>query len=194
MASRIRAFIAVDIPPLVRERIRSFQLPLRDIPADVKWVRPENMHVTLKFLGDIEGGQVPLVLEKIREAATGLRPFKISLAGTGAFPNGRRARVLWIGVEAGCAPLSRLAESIEMRLEPLGFEREKRAFAAHLTLGRIQSPAGCEEVIAAMEREPFRTDPYRIEEVVLYQSELKSSGPVYTALGRVQLKKDETWT
>jgi len=186
--SEIRAFIAVDIPPLVRERIRSFQLPLRAIPADIKWVRPENMHVTLKFLGDIAAGRVPEILHAIQDIAVSRRPFRVSLCGTGAFPDGSRPRVLWIGIENGHAALSRLAESIEQKFAILGFEREKRAFSAHLTLGRVRSREGFTEVIAAMERRVFQTDPYRIEDVVLYGSELKPSGPVYTELGRVQLK------
>lgn len=133
----MRTFVAVFPPPEVRETL--FRAA-HDLPAseDFRLVGPEKIHLTLKFLGDVaedDLGRVSQALEPVRE---GHEPFEVSTSGFGAFPSGRRARILWAGVEEGSGPLRALAREVEELLEPAGFEREGRPYVPHLTLGRAR--------------------------------------------------------
>ena len=136
---QIRAFIAVELPPAVREAVEGVVRELRSGIGDgVRWVRPEGVHLTLKFLGDIDAGSVPAVSRAMAQCAASAAPFDLFLEGVGVFPNARRPRVIWIGLGGALEPLLALQHSIDRELEGLGFARERRPFTPHLTLGRVR--------------------------------------------------------
>jgi nicotinamide-nucleotide amidase len=180
----IRAFIAIELDDAVRRAAAEVARALREHPGGdgVRWVRPENLHVTLRFLGDIESARVREIAHALREATAGLSPFQIQLGRVGAFPTARRPRVVTLDVGPR-EPLQELAEAVERAVAKAGFEAEKRRFRAHLTLGRVRGrakPPVTAPVTAGGES-------LRVDEIVLFRSELLRSGAIHTPLERVAL-------
>ena len=177
----MRLFVALDVPEQVRATLADLTARLKKICASARWVRLEGVHITLKFIGHVSLEQV----EKIRQALGRLPefpPIKLRFAGLGFFPNPRRPRVFWAGIEAD-PQLAELAGAIEAKLEPLGIPAEKRAFHPHLTLARFESPQGTQSLVTAAEA--LGTPEFGGEifnEFHLYQSVLKRSGAEYTRL------------
>lgn len=135
----IRAFIAIELPPEVTAALARAQEALgRDKEKGVRWVSPEGIHLTLKFLGNVEESQLPQLEATLAEAATIEDPFTLQLGALGAFPNARSPRVLWVGVAGEAEKLARLQQAVEGKVSPLGFPPEERAFSPHLTLGRVR--------------------------------------------------------
>ena len=192
MEKKLRAFIAVELPPAAREAVEGVIRDLRAKSGDaVRWVRPEGVHLTLKFLGDIDADSVPAISEALDRCAAPTAPFDLFLEGVGAFPNARRPRVVWVGLGGGLEPLLGLQQSIEGELEALGYARERRAFTPHLTLGRVRdriSPAqvrALSEALGVVSVAPGVKLP--VKEISLMQSDLRPSGAVYTRLHSVGL-------
>jgi 2'-5' RNA ligase len=183
----IRAFIAVNLAAPVIEEIAKVRLVLQDAKGDIRWTRLEGLHLTLKFLGDIERNQVEPILAALRATMRNRLPPHIVAQGLGAFPNLRRPRVLWVGL---CGEgLQEMSEAIETALIPLDFPPEEREFTPHLTLGRVRSLRGWEHVLARVkEYEPTRFGESTVDQVTLYQSELRPDGAVYTSLGSAPLR------
>jgi len=181
----MRTFIAIDLNEENVEKIAGLQSELKKSDADVKWVEPENIHLTLKFLGEIseeQAGQVKNILDKI---ASDFRPFEVSLTEIGAFPKLDYPRVIWVGIEKGKKETEEIAKNIEDELEKLGFPKEKRPFAAHLTIGRVRTPKNKERlktVIQTWNLEHRTSNSQIVSSVVLYQSKLTPKGPIYTPL------------
>ncbi len=150
----------------------------------MKWVAPANLHLTLKFLGDIPAGDLPAVGAALRGALAGSGgPFVLGLEGVGAFPSASSPRVVWVGVTQGREALTGLAARVQEALGPLGFPPEARGFSPHLTLGRCRSSrnaAGLVAVLAALR--DYRGPQVRVERVVLFSSELRPAGPAYAPL------------
>jgi 2'-5' RNA ligase len=185
----LRTFIAVGIDKSVRDRAVVLQETLARSGAEVKWVEPENMHLTLLFLGEVEDRTVPDVCRVVADVAAGLPGFEMSVEGAGCFPNARRPKTLWVGVGDGCQELVVLHDALEPPLLDLGcYRREERRYTPHLTLGRVKGESGARELAAALAR---RTDwqggPVRVREVLVMSSELRPEGPTYTVLGRGKL-------
>ena len=161
------------------------------MPSGVRWVDPEGIHLTLKFLGDIEPALVEDVLRAMEQAASGTAPFQLHLDGLGVFPNLRRPRVLWAGVGGDMDALGALQEKVEAAMEGLAFPRERRAFSPHLALGRVR------DTISAVARQRVGglvsqgsldgADPWPVNAVHLMRSNLTPDGAVYTSLGSVSL-------
>jgi|MudIll2142460700_1097286.scaffolds.fasta_scaffold37816_2 2'-5' RNA ligase len=176
----MRLFVAVNLPEEITGRLASVQDQLRAAQADVSWVRPGNVHLTLKFLGETEEARLAGIQAALAETARGHAPFAFDLTGLGSF-GGRAPRVVWVGVEQGAEPLTRLAEAVEAGMAALGFAREKRGFTAHLTLGRVRSPRNAERLLAALaewRRERFGSAP--VGQVDLMESQLDPRGSIYT--------------
>jgi 2'-5' RNA ligase len=189
MNGSVRTFVAVHIPDSVRRDIGALVDGLRPFSgSDVKWVRPESLHLTLKFLGDVEQERIGAVADAIEKAVSGQAAFDLVLGGTGAFPNPRRPNVLWIGVPRGAEPLASLAGAVETALAELGFEREKRPFSAHLTVGRVRPPGNAGKTVERMTETGFECDSFRIDAVQLMKSDLQRSGAVYTTLRTLKLQ------
>ncbi len=175
----MRLFVALDLPDAVHKFIRELiDVELRPLCKSARWVRPDGMHITLKFIGHVEAEK----LAPIRAALASVHssaPVEMSFRGLGFFPTERRPRVLWYGVEAS-PNLAPLAADIERGLEPLGIERENRKFVPHLTLARFESPRGLEKLVRKAE-ELSSLDPLTTREMQfhLYESTLKHAGAEY---------------
>jgi 2'-5' RNA ligase len=191
--SVVRAFIAISLSPEIQARLHQVSTDLQDrLPGvPVRWVPSENIHLTLKFLGDVSVKNIDL-LTKMIQAETSEHPdFEISVGELGAFPNKRRPRVLWVRVQAP-PDLQSLHESIERATTRLGYAREERPFSPHLTLGRVSRNAKPDEVrqlslVLQQTRVGF-LGAARVKAVHLYQSELKPGGAIYTRLFSGELK------
>jgi 2'-5' RNA ligase len=176
----MRLFVAVHLPEEIRERLATVQNRLRRAQADVSWVKPGNLHITLKFLGETESGQLDRIRSALADAAQGIAAFAAEVTEVGTF-GGRMPRVVWAGVRDGATSIAALARAVENALAGVGVAREKRDFTAHFTLGRIRSPRNLEALLAALRAEPadgFGT--VRVEQFALMESELNPSGSIYT--------------
>ncbi len=185
--SVIRAFIAIDLSPEIQkcleELLKSYRSQLLNIP--VRWVPAANIHLTLKFLGDVSLANLNLLTEMIQGEISNHHQFDISVGGSGAFPNTRQPRVVWVGVEAP-AELANIQNGIEQATARLGYAREERAFSPHLTLGRVSRNATSQDVKAISKvLETTRVGflgATCVEKVFLYRSDLQPTGAVYTQI------------
>jgi 2'-5' RNA ligase len=187
--ARLRTFIAVGIDKTIRDHAVALQESLGRSGADVKWVEPENLHVTLLFLGEVQDRTVPDVCRAVTDVAAGLAPFEMTIEGAGAFPNARRPKTLWVGVGDGRQEVVALHDALEPPLLDLGcYRREERQYTPHLTVGRVKGDAGADQLAAALARRAdWRGGQVRVREVLVMSSELRSEGPTYTVLGRGKL-------
>jgi 2'-5' RNA ligase len=187
---RVRAFIAIPVSEEIRREAREVVGRLRRAGASVKWVEPENMHITLKFLGDISPDDVENLRKNLAEVLEGHRPFEMTAAGVGCFPSGRRApRVVWIGLEGETERLGELAAGVECACGQSGFEAETRPFRAHLTIGRVRRESGnLRELTEAVGAAAFNPLKLRVDRVNLVRSRLSPKGPTYTVLESISLE------
>jgi 2'-5' RNA ligase len=181
---KIRTFIAVPVTDEARQRVGDAERELASAGAAVKWVEPRNVHLTLKFLGDTKTRQIDDLAAAIRESLLGAAVFDLELAGIGTFPPGRRnIRVIWIGTGEGKERLADLARRVEDACGRVGFAKEARPFAAHLTVGRVRPGSGSLDRLAARVAEvTFNPLKVAVERVNLTRSELSPKGPTYTVL------------
>jgi len=191
--SLLRAFIAVEIPLEIQRNIhRETAVFRKGIDSLVRWVPAENMHLTVKFLGDVSPSNVEFLIQMLRNEAENVHCFSIHLAGLGAYPSLKRPRVLYIGMQAP-AGLDALQRGIEASSRRLGYESEERPFSPHLTLGRVKQNVTASEqqkirhAIEGMQVDVLGTAS--VDSVHLYKSELQPGGSVYTRLYSAPLKK-----
>jgi len=191
--SLLRTFIAVEIPAEIQQNVYKQTAGFRKgLESLVRWVPAENMHLTLKFLGDVSPSNVEFLMQMLRNEADGIPCFDLHLTGLGSFPNLKRPRVIYIGIQAPAA-LDSLQRGIESASHRLGYELEERPFSAHLTLGRVkQNSTALDQQKIRRAIESTQVDllgSARVDSVHLYKSELKPSGSVYTRLYSAPLKK-----
>jgi len=186
MKQTIRTFVAVEINSAVRACAAELIDQLGTASVDVKWVAPENIHLTLKFLGEVDSRQVHEVCRAVEQAADGVAPFELEVRGAGAFPNVRRPRTVWLGAGQGVQELGVLAERVESELHRLGFRREGRRFHAHLTVGRVRRGGpGISQLAQLLEEyADFEIGRTPVSEVIVFSSTLDRAGPTYEPLGR----------
>lgn len=188
----MRCFIAVDIDEETRRALGDLQRKLQsrvDVKrSDVKWVNPKNIHLTLKFLGEIKDEKVVEICNIVKDAAVRHESFELDIESVGRF-GGRSARVLWVGAGRGGENLLELQKDIEKSLASAGWPQETREFTGHLTLCRIRnSKAGVKLAQVSEDYKDFRLGTFSTDSVSVYQSELKPGGPVYTRLGNYKLQ------
>jgi RNA 2',3'-cyclic 3'-phosphodiesterase len=193
----VRTFVAVLIGDELRTRVSGVQEPLKKLAPDVKWVAPDNLHVTIKFLGNVREDDLPGVYRAVEEASGAVSQFDLSLSGLGAFPNARRARVVWVGIEEGREQLVKLASAVDSKLARLGFPKEEREFKSHITIGRVKEPSRKDswrdgpslERLASGINEIDASDlgSQRVSSVAVMRSELRPGGPVYSPLKEIAL-------
>jgi 2'-5' RNA ligase len=177
----MRLFVALDIPDHVRASLAALVLKLRAACPNARWARIEGLHVTLKFIGETSAEKAEAIKSALA-AVPSRSPTSIIFRGLGFFPNGRRPRVLWAGVEDG-SELGALAAAVEAALDPLGIPREDREFSPHLTLARFDTPRGLEALHAVVEKSsPVEFGATTAQVFHLYQSVLKPGGAEYTRL------------
>lgn len=188
--ARVRTFIALDPGKAIRDRMIALQQALAPAGADVKWAEPENMHLTLHFLGEVDNRDLMPVCKAVAAAAREHPAFDLSIEGTGCFPNPRRPRVLWIGVGQGLAEVRALHASLEEPLLKLGcYRREERQFTPHVTLGRMRGDESTEHLAAELlKKKDYQAGETHVNEVHVMSSELSATGPVYTVMSRAPLE------
>lgn len=181
MSETFRAFIAIDLPETVRRSLAEAQEALNLHGASIKWVRPENIHLTLKFLGDTDTAQTARIVGAMTSAAKDCPGLSLMAKDIGVFPDLKRARVIWAGVKGQLEILINLQRNLEDYLAELGFAKERRNFSAHLTLGRVKGKIAPTRLKAAIEGfKGFESEPFKVDRIVLFKSELRPSGAVYT--------------
>ncbi|MCL4270932.1 MAG: RNA 2',3'-cyclic phosphodiesterase [Anaerolineales bacterium] len=190
--NQIRVFIAVDLPPAIQESVEKQTASLRRKLGDdlIRWVPAKNMHLTLKFIGNIAASHLDFLKQMLIQSVNSQRQFDLQIGGIGSFPNLKRPRVLWVGIHAP-ADLTSLQKNVEAGAVRLGYEKEERGFSPHLTLGRVRqnvSAADLQRIRSALENTQIgRIGTATIEAVHLYKSDLHTDGSIYTKLLSVPL-------
>jgi 2'-5' RNA ligase len=184
----MRTFIAIDLEDSLKTALEALIGELSPLATGVRWVGTSGMHLTLKFLGEISDADAARVSAALGEVAPRHRAFELVLKGAGVFPPGRRnPRVLWVGADSG-PPLLALQEDIEKEMERLGFEREKRQFHPHLTLGRVRFPSGLDILVQELTKKRDRSfGEMNVRRFTFFQSTLKPSGAEYSILKEFRL-------
>jgi 2'-5' RNA ligase len=180
-----RGFISADLAN--NPSLEAFMQELRTAGPSLKIVSPDQLHITLKFLGDTEESLVPEIVGPMRRACAGVGPVRLRIRGTGAFPKLSRIIVIWVGL-AGAEPLATMADRLDSLLEPLGFQRESRRWTPHLTVARARTPQGLDRVRGILElHEDEIFGDAEVPEIRLKKSVLSPSGPIYSDVERVPL-------
>jgi len=184
-----RMFCAVELPELIRTRIEKHIERVRVAVPDAQpsWTRVNNIHLTLKFFGNVEPTRIDSITDALSRAVESVLPFKVSIGDAGAFPNNRQPRVLWIGVNDSSGQLKQLHESIDNECAGKGFEKEARVYRPHLTIARIRKSEGARALAEANQKFGFAPVEMLVGEVLLFRSELSSKGSKYTVASRHEL-------
>jgi RNA 2',3'-cyclic 3'-phosphodiesterase len=180
----IRLFLALDPPEEMLREIGRIQNRLRErIHGDVRWVRPEAIHLTLKFFGDIPECDVANISSVAGRAAAGVQPFDLTIGGVGVFPDPHRPRIIWLGMGGEAVRLTTFQQGMEPVLEEIGFPPEERPFRPHLTLGRIKTPKGLTGLAGVLEKgEMYAAGRFTATGLCLFKSDLTPRGAIYTRL------------
>lgn len=183
----MRLFIAIEIPNEIKTRLAALQDDLRRAEADVGWTRPENLHLTLKFLGEIAERRSDEIAAICAATAAQFPPFTLSLSAPGAFPNWRQPRVLWAGLAGEVEIARRMGARLEEQLAAAGLAREEKTFQLHLTVGRVKSNRNARQLLALADAYRLPALSFIVREIVLMKSELHPAGARYTPLARAPL-------
>jgi 2'-5' RNA ligase len=186
----IRSFLAFELPPDIMRTVKDISEDIRRTRLDLKWVKVDNIHLTVVFMGNIRSEDVLAIGEEAGDVCVGFEPFEIALKGLGVFPNTRRPRVLWLGLEIEADRISSFRDSLQERLLDFGVREEKRAFTPHLTLGRFRKPESHDPLLGDIisRYADIKCPVGRLEELVMFKSELRPGGAEYTRLKSFPLK------
>jgi len=186
MSDEWRTFVAIELSPEIRDQLRAHATQVRETvtEASASWSRTENIHLTLKFFGNIPTNKLPLISDAASRVANEFSPFQIGIGGTGVFPKPSRAQVLWIGVDDSSGRLSTLQQRLEEEFASEGFAKEDRAYRPHLTIARIRRPEGARRLAETHLQMSFKQTRMTVKEFVVFRSELSPKGSRYTAISR----------
>jgi 2'-5' RNA ligase len=186
----VRAFIAIPLPANLKAKLSPVQQQFRVIPLEATWVRETGFHLTLKFLGEVEAGQIEPITSCLLDAVHGCAPFSLTLCGVGVFPHEHSPRVLWVGVEEKTGRLHRLQREVELRLTHIGFPQEDRAFIAHLTLARLKRVSQRAKFLECLKQHRDTVFGHMdVHHIELLESQLHPAGARYSALKVVPLQE-----
>jgi 2'-5' RNA ligase len=189
MTDQIRTFVACEIPREIRSDIGQIQESLKRRRLRLKWVRPDNLHLTLRFLGEVPAERLETIAAAIGKAAQYVEPLSLTAKGIGVFPGIRRARIIWVGIGGQHRQLLALQAAVADALAGVGFSQEKRPYKGHLTIGRVKSAIDPRQLAEALtEFSGFETASFVVDAVVVFRSQLRPDGPVYTRLRTVKLE------
>jgi 2'-5' RNA ligase len=190
MPQRLRTFIAVAVNRFTHDRLVGLQERFAAAGAPIRWVEPENLHLTLLFLGEVDARETPAICRAVDQVGRQTRPFTMTLAGAGAFPTTRRPRTLIVHVTEGAPELVALHDALEAPLLELGcYRREERSYKPHLTLGRVKGQTEAEPLAAAIKQfEGWQGGQSHVDEILVLSSELRFQGPEYAVLCRGRLR------
>ena len=183
----MRAFIAIELSKEIRENLKCLEDRLSDIIHGIKWIQPDNIHLTLKFLGNIEEVKIPAIKNILDDIAKDNGPFKLRISNLGTFPSPSKPRVIWVGIDSGEKECAKIASDIEDRLIALGVEKEARNFHPHLTLARIKFLHNKFSVTTALAAIDIRPEEMKVTKLTLFRSDLTSQGAIYQKLYSAQL-------
>ena len=176
----VRTFVALEFPAVVGQTLGAIIDQLRQAGDGVRWVRPEDTHLTLKFLGDVDEARIPDVARVVKDVAQTYVPFTLRTSDVGGFPNRERAKVVWVGVEGDLDALAGLQKDVDEALGSLGFPRDERKYFPHLTLGRARrKPVHVDDDESAR----HRAVSFRVERIAVMRSDLQPGGAVHSVLG-----------
>jgi RNA 2',3'-cyclic 3'-phosphodiesterase len=188
----MRAFIAIELPQETKDAIGKLQAVLKQAGADVKWVKPENIHLTLKFLGEVADNKIIEVVNILEESVKGSEGFYIRPCSIGAFPKIPSPKVIWIGIDKGGSQTKLIAQELEERLAQTGIPKEGRPFSSHITIGRTRSFLKCDKLIRELinleANFEGRLQEFPAAKLTLFKSTLTPQGPVYEAVSSTKLK------
>jgi len=185
---KMRVFIAISLPDSILRAIGNAQDRFRRSGFDIRWVRREGIHLTLKFLGEVDRPDLEKVPDAMERACMGFSCFSLQGAGVGVFPDLKRPRVIWTGISGDAEILKNLHAKLDSELKGVGFPKETRPFKGHLTLGRVKGPLDKAKFRSALEDlSDFATESFLVDSLVLYQSTLRPQGAVYTRLAVANL-------
>ncbi len=188
MTELTRAFVAVEISEGARRQIADLLGRLgREPGVPVRWVRPELMHLTLAFLGEVSGDFLESAKVRLADVTPQHRVLTMQLRGLGAFPSPARARVVWVGTEQGKDEVCALQAGVVKALRSAGYQPERRPFSPHLTIGRLREPGDVSRAVAVQ----FESEPFTVDSVVLFRSVLGPGGPAYSRLAELPLRKGQ---
>ncbi len=189
---QIRSFIAIELPDEIKLELKQLESQLNSRRRyAMKWVDPDSIHLTLKFLGNIAVDRTGEIIGVIEEAATGISPFRVNVTGLGVFPNPKRVQVAWVGLSGQIDKLGQLQQNIESGMEKLGFVTEKRKFTPHLTIARFRnhaSPGERQDFGQLIANTVFDAGSFIVDSISLMKSQLTREGAVYTRISSVKLK------
>ena len=190
----IRSFLAFELPVEIKEQIGTISRELKKMALPVRWVAIDNIHLTIVFLGSVDEDIIGDIEERVNTVVKGFSAFKTKLNKVGAFPHWKRPRVIWIGLNGDIGRLSNLRNELQEELKVLGFMPEKRPFRPHLTLGRFKGPINRDEDIKWIcdRYRDIDSDLYQLNELILYKSDLKPDGPVYTKMATWPLSVEQS--
>jgi RNA 2',3'-cyclic 3'-phosphodiesterase len=187
-AEIIRTFVCIDIPESIKVRIEKLQHDLRHIDAQISWVKPTNIHLTLKFLGDVPKANIPMVNTAVTHATGCCSPFQVTVGSAGCFPSSRNPSILWIGISRVSEDLLKLRDAIEEQLAQQDFKRETKKFTPHLTIARIRNPRNAGQVADAFMTCGFADESFQAGEIIVMASHLSPQGSIYTPQAVIPLK------
>ena len=190
MSQAIRSFIAIELPDGIQSGLENTQQELKSMRLRARWVKPRNIHLTLKFLGDIDPSDIDNIAGAMDDAVREFAPFTLKVGGIGFFPGIKRPRVVWVGLGGDSQILFDLQRKLEDRLAAVGFPKEKRAFKAHLTLGRIRDAVHPD--IAGRAIQQFARSAgqhFTADRIILFKSDLKPTGAEYSKLKETKLRE-----
>ena len=192
MKKTLRTFVAVEISAAIRARANGIIDALGGSAADVTWVEPHNLHLTLKFLGDVHQREIVDVCRAVARGASQVAPFSLEVHGAGAFPNAARPRTVWLGAAEGAAQMVVLHDRVEAALADLGYREEHRRFQTHLTIGRVRGAGpGITELGGLLQQQAdVSVGSMDVQKLTVFSSTLTATGPIYEVLGTARLGKN----
>jgi RNA 2',3'-cyclic 3'-phosphodiesterase len=186
MSATIRSFIAIELPQGIMASLKTVQDEMKSKAFKVKWVRPENIHLTLKFLGNIDAADTAKISGAMRNAVRNQKPFVLVARGAGVFPGIRRPKVVWVGLSGRTRSLVDLQGALDANLADIGYPKEPRPFKGHLTIGRIKRAPDSKTVAEMLQaRAGFVSDEFKVNQICLFKSTLHPTGAVYSKLQEI---------
>lgn len=183
----IRAFVCIEIPATIKARIEDLQRALKQPAAQISWVKSANIHLTIKFLGNVATSRIETIRRAVERAAQSVNAFAIEVSGAGCFPNARAPRVLWVGLGQIPEALSQLHTRIENELAREGFARAPKRFAPHLTIGRARTPNQARATAEALIARGLAPETFQAREIIVMRSDLNPAGSIYTPQAVIHL-------
>jgi 2'-5' RNA ligase len=189
MGEKIRSFIAIELNKEIQDALANIQTDLRSSGADIKWVKPRNIHLTLKFLGNIDTNLIPKIKNILEDITKKYKNFSGDLTELGAFPKLHNPRVIWVGMQTGKDKIISITKELEDNLSKIGIPQEEKEFHPHVTLGRIKSSINRLKLVELLNNTKISILKFQVKKITLFKSTLTPEGPIYEAKLEVNLKE-----